>query len=147
MLLSLIYFVGMHELLAPVLYVLQFDVECLLEVRKLYEDHFTDRFDGLFCQENDLSYSFDFRKSSDLMEDEINSNGNATKIKSLDELDPKIQNIVLLSDAYGAEGELGVVLSLFCYLFFLFASCCVLVCVFVSFLFLSRLCSCCCSCF
>ncbi|KAL2960819.1 hypothetical protein AAZX31_17G057700 [Glycine max] len=102
---------GMHELLAPVLYVLQFDVGCLSEVRKLYEDHFTDRFDDLFCQENDLSYSFDFRKSSDLMEDEINSNGNATKIKSLDELDPKIQNIVLLSDAYGAEGELGVVLS------------------------------------
>ncbi|KAG4942520.1 hypothetical protein JHK85_047166 [Glycine max] len=102
---------GMHELLAPVLYVLQFDVGCLSEVRKLYEDHFTDRFDDLFCQENDLSYSFDFRKSSDLMEDEINSNGNATKIESLDELDPKIQNIVLLSDAYGAEGELGVVLS------------------------------------
>ncbi|RZB71740.1 uncharacterized protein LOC114381823 isoform X1 [Glycine soja] len=102
---------GMHELLAPVLYVLQFDVECLLEVRKLYEDHFTDRFDGLFCQENDLSYSFDFRKSSDLMEDEIDSYENLTKIKSLDELDPKIQNIVLLSDAYGAEGELGVVLS------------------------------------
>ncbi|TKY54530.1 TBC1 domain family member 5-like A [Spatholobus suberectus] len=102
---------GMHELLAPVLYVLQFDVECLSEVRKLYEDHFTDRFDDLICQENDLSYSFDFRKSSDMTEDEIDSNRNAVKIKSLDELDPKIQNIVLLSDAYGAEGELGVVLS------------------------------------
>ncbi|XP_027330744.1 uncharacterized protein LOC113846542 isoform X2 [Abrus precatorius] len=102
---------GMHELLAPVLYVLQVDVERLSEVRKLYEDHFTDRFDDLFFQENDLSYSFDFRKSSDLMEDEIGSNGNATKMKSLDELDPEIQTIVLLSDAYGAEGELGVVLS------------------------------------
>ncbi|RDX76848.1 TBC1 domain family member 5-like A, partial [Mucuna pruriens] len=102
---------GMHELLAPVLYVLQFDVECLSEVRKLYEDHFTDRFDDLFCQENDLSYNFDFRKSSDSMEDEIDSNGNAMKIKNLDEIDPKIQSIVLLSDAYGAEGELGVVLS------------------------------------
>ncbi|XP_061361544.1 uncharacterized protein LOC133305361 [Gastrolobium bilobum] len=102
---------GMHELLAPVLYVLQVDVEHLSEVRKLYEDHFTDRFDGLFCQENDLSYSFDFRKSSDLTEDEIGSHGNAMKINSIDELDPKIQTIVLLSDAYGAEGELGVVLS------------------------------------
>ncbi|XP_014510129.1 uncharacterized protein LOC106769149 [Vigna radiata var. radiata] len=102
---------GMHELLAPVLYVLQYDVECLLEVRKLYEDHFTDRFDDLLCQENDLSYNFDFRKSSDSKEDGIDSNGNAMKIKSLDELDPKIQNIVLLSDAYGAEGELGIVLS------------------------------------
>ncbi|KAE9602439.1 hypothetical protein Lal_00049735 [Lupinus albus] len=102
---------GMHELLAPLLYVLQVDVEHLSEVRKLYEDHFTDRFDGLFCQENDLSYNFDFRKSPDLMEDEIGSHGNAMKIKSLDELDPKIRTIVLLSDAYGAEGELGIVLS------------------------------------
>jgi len=101
----------MHELLAPVLYVLQYDVECLSEVRKLYEDHFTDRFDDLLCQENDLSYNFDLRKSSDSKEDGIDSNGNAMKIKSLDELDPKIQNIVLLSDAYGAEGELGIVLS------------------------------------
>ncbi|ESW26714.1 hypothetical protein PHAVU_003G141700 [Phaseolus vulgaris] len=102
---------GMHELLAPVLYVLQYDVECLSEVRKLYEDHFTDRFDDLLCQENDLSYNFDFKKSSDSKEDGIDSNGNAKKIKSLDELDPSIQNIVLVSDAYGAEGELGIVLS------------------------------------
>ncbi|KAF7806659.1 Ypt/Rab-GAP domain of gyp1p superfamily protein [Senna tora] len=102
---------GMHELLAPLLYVLQIDVERLLEVRKLYEDHFTDTFDGLLCQENDLSYSFDFRKSPDLMKDEVDSYGNATKAKNLNELDPEIQTIVLLSDAYGAEGELGIVLS------------------------------------
>ncbi|XP_058755731.1 uncharacterized protein LOC131628932 [Vicia villosa] len=102
---------GMHELLAPLLYVLQVDVEHLLEVRKLYEDHFTDRFDDLLCQENDLSYSFDFKKSSDLTNDEIGSHGKEMKIKSLDELDPKIQTIVLLSDAYEAEGELGIVLS------------------------------------
>ncbi|KAK7329747.1 hypothetical protein VNO77_23924 [Canavalia gladiata] len=102
---------GMHELLAPVLYVLQVDVEHLSEVRKLYEDHFTDRFDDLFCHDNDLSYSFDFKNPSDLMEDEVGSNGNAMKTKSLDELDPKIQNIVLLNDAYGAEGELGIVFS------------------------------------
>ncbi|KAL0410280.1 UNVERIFIED_CONTAM: TBC1 domain family member 5 [Sesamum latifolium] len=37
-------------------------------------------------------------------------NGSA-KASSLSELDPKIQTIVLLSDAYGAEGELGIVLS------------------------------------
>ncbi|XP_061361953.1 uncharacterized protein LOC133305732 [Gastrolobium bilobum] len=102
---------GMHELLAPLLYVLQVDLERLSEVRKLYEDHFTDRFDGLLCQEDDLSYSFDFRKSPDLMEDEIGSHGNAMKVNSHDELDPEIQTIVLLSDAYGAEGELGIVLS------------------------------------
>ncbi|MED6218841.1 hypothetical protein PIB30_030284 [Stylosanthes scabra] len=101
---------GMHELLAPLLYVLQVDVERLSEIRKLYEDIFTDRFDGLLCEENDLSYSFDFRKSPDLLEDETGSHGNA-KVKSLDELDPALQTIVLLSDAYGAEGELGIVLS------------------------------------
>ncbi|ESW10772.1 hypothetical protein PHAVU_009G236600 [Phaseolus vulgaris] len=102
---------GMHELLAPLLYVLQVDLERLSEVRKLYEDHFTDRFDGLLGQENDLSYSFDFKKSPELMEDGFDSLGNSIKVNSLDELDPEIQTIVLLSDAYGAEGELGIVLS------------------------------------
>ncbi|XP_027903050.1 uncharacterized protein LOC114163133 [Vigna unguiculata] len=102
---------GMHELLAPLLYVLQADLERLSEVRKLYEDHFTDRFDGLLGQENDLSYSFEFRKSRELMEDGFDSHGNSVKVNSLDELDPEIQTIVLLSDAYGAEGELGIVLS------------------------------------
>ncbi|KAK8676930.1 hypothetical protein V6N13_142489 [Hibiscus sabdariffa] len=43
--------------------------------------------------------------------DEIGSQGNSKKVCSLDELDPEIQAIVLLSDAYGAEGELGIVLS------------------------------------
>ncbi|KAF3972020.1 hypothetical protein CMV_004442 [Castanea mollissima] len=71
---------GMHELLAPLLYVLQVDVEHLSQ-------------------------------SPDIMEDENGSHGNVTKVRSLDELDPEIQTIVLLSDAYGAEGELGIVLS------------------------------------
>lgn len=102
---------GMHELLAPLLYVLQVDVEYLSQVRKLYEDHFTDKFDDLSFQDNDLTYNFDFKKSPDIMEDENGSHGNVTKVKSLDELDPEIQTIVLLSDAYGAEGELGIVFS------------------------------------
>ncbi|WCJ42270.1 Ypt/Rab-GAP domain of gyp1p superfamily protein [Euphorbia peplus] len=103
---------GMHELLAPLLYVLHVDVEHLSEVRKQYEDHFTDKFDGLPFQENDLMYNFDFKKYLDSMEDEISSHGNASsKVKSLDDLDPEIQSVVLLSDAYGAEGELGIVLS------------------------------------
>ncbi|CAL5184554.1 unnamed protein product [Lathyrus oleraceus] len=100
---------GMHELMAPLLYVLQVDLERLSEVRKLYEDHFTDRFDVLLCQENDLNYSFDFRKSPDMMEDEIGSHGNTMKAGSLDELEPEIQSIVLLSDTYGAEGANGSV--------------------------------------
>ncbi|OIW07735.1 hypothetical protein TanjilG_11893 [Lupinus angustifolius] len=102
---------GMHELLAPLLYVLQVDLGRLSEVRKLYDDLITDRFDGLLCQENDLCYSFDFRKSQDSVEDETGYHEKAMKVNSLDELDPEIQTIVLLSDAYGAEGELGIVLS------------------------------------
>ncbi|OMP05973.1 hypothetical protein COLO4_08418 [Corchorus olitorius] len=102
---------GMHELLAPLLYVLHVDVERLSEVRKLYEDHFIDKFDGLSFEENDVTYNFDFKKFLDSMEDEIGSQGNSKKVTSLDELDPEIQTIVLLSDAYGAEGELGIVLS------------------------------------
>ncbi|XP_041019163.1 uncharacterized protein LOC121261073 isoform X1 [Juglans microcarpa x Juglans regia] len=102
---------GMHELLAPLLYVLQVDVERLSQVRKLHEDHFTDKFDGLSFHENDLTYNFDFKKSLDPMENENGDHGNVTKVISLDELDPNIQTIVLLSDAYGAEGELGIVLS------------------------------------
>ncbi|KAK7825673.1 tbc1 domain family member 5 like protein a [Quercus suber] len=102
---------GMHELLAPLLYVLQVDVEHLSQVRKLYEDQFTDKFDDLSFLDNDLTYNFDFKKSPDIMEDENGSHGNVTKVRSLDELDPEIQTIVLLSDAYGAEGELGIVLS------------------------------------
>ncbi|KAB1204287.1 TBC1 domain family member 5 [Morella rubra] len=102
---------GMHELLAPLLYVLQVDVERLSQVRKLYEDHFTDKFDGLSLHDNDLTYNFDFKKSPEIREDEKGSHGNVTKMRSPDELDPEIQTIVLLSDAYGAEGELGIVLS------------------------------------
>ncbi|CAL0320315.1 unnamed protein product [Lupinus luteus] len=102
---------GMHELLAPLLYVLQVDLERLSEVRKLYEDLFTDRFDELLCQENDLCYSFEFRKSQDSLDDETDTHGKAMKVNSLDELDPEIQTFVLLSDSYGAEGELGIVLS------------------------------------
>lgn len=101
----------MHELLAPLLYVLHVDVEHLSQVRKEYEDHFTDKFDGLSFHENDVTYNFDLKKFLDSMEDEIGSHGNSMKVRSLDELDPEIQTIVQLSDAYGAEGELGIVLS------------------------------------
>ncbi|KAL2554130.1 Ypt/Rab-GAP domain of gyp1p superfamily protein [Forsythia ovata] len=102
---------GMHELLAPLLYVLHVDVECLAEVRKVYEDHFIDKFDGFSFHENDLTYKFDFKKFSDSAEDGNGLGKGSVKFSSLSELDPKIQTIVLLSDAYGAEGELGIVLS------------------------------------
>lgn len=101
----------MHELLAPLLYVLNVDVQRLSQVRKEYEDHFTDKFDSLSFHENDLMYNFDIKKFLDPMEDEIGSHGKTFKVSTVDELDPEIQTIVLLSDAYGAEGELGIVLS------------------------------------
>ncbi|XP_040950640.1 uncharacterized protein [Gossypium hirsutum] len=102
---------GMHELLAPLLYVLHVDVERLLEVRKLYEDLFIDKFDGFSFEENGVAYNFDFKKFADSVEDEIESQGNSKQVMSLYELDPELQAVVLLSDAYGAEGELGIVLS------------------------------------
>ncbi|KAF8102607.1 hypothetical protein N665_0198s0303 [Sinapis alba] len=109
---------GMHELLAPLLYVLQVDVQYLTEVRSNYEDQFTDLFDELAFQERDSSaYDFDIKKVlDDSMEEEEegDENGHATKKKKpkrFDELDTETQTAVLLSDAYGAEGELGIVLS------------------------------------
>ncbi|KAK6126600.1 hypothetical protein DH2020_039646 [Rehmannia glutinosa] len=105
------YIQGMHELLAPLLYVLHVDVEHLSEVRKAYEDHFVDNFDGFSYHENDLTYKFDFKKFSESVGDAGEFEENHLKASSLAELDPAIQIIVLLGDAYGAEGELGIVLS------------------------------------
>ncbi|KAM3301187.1 putative protein isoform X1 [Capsicum chacoense] len=102
---------GMHELLAPLLYVLQADMEHLSEVRNLYEDHFADKFDGFSFHENDLTYKFDFKKFSESTEDDKGSEKSPGRITSLSELDPKVQAVILFSDAYGAEGELGILLS------------------------------------
>ncbi|TYK08892.1 TBC1 domain family member 5-like protein A [Cucumis melo var. makuwa] len=102
---------GMHELLAPLLYVLHVDVERLSQVRKLYEDQFADKFDGLSFQDGSFKYNFDFKNRLDSTEDEFGADGNVESVKSLSELDPEIQTIILLTDAYGAEGELGIVLS------------------------------------
>lgn len=102
---------GMHELLAPFLYVLHIDVEHLSEVRKTYEDQFTDKFDGFSFHESDLTYRFGFKTFSSSSEDDFGPQKSPVRVSSLAELDPKIQDIVLLSDAYGAEGELGIVLS------------------------------------
>lgn len=99
---------GMHELLAPLLYVLHVDVKRLSEVRKTYEDHFIDKFDGFSFHENDFTYKFDFKKFSD---DSNDTEKKSVKASKPTEVDPLIQIIILLSDAYGAEGELGIVLS------------------------------------
>lgn len=102
---------GMHELLAPLLYVLHVDTERLSKVRKAHEDHFADKFDGFSFHEHDYTYKFDFKKFSDSSEIWNGVEKNSAKSSSLTELDLEIQTIVLLTDAYGAEGELGIVIS------------------------------------
>ncbi|XP_073289902.1 uncharacterized protein [Primulina huaijiensis] len=102
---------GTHELLAPLLYVLHVDAKLLSEVRKAHEDHFADKFDGFSFHENDLTYKFDFKKFSKSSEIWDGFEKNSAKPSSLSELDPEMQTIVLLTDSYGAEGELGIVIS------------------------------------
>ncbi|KAD2394161.1 hypothetical protein R6Q59_013185 [Mikania micrantha] len=97
---------GMHELLAPLLYVLQADLARLSEVRKLYQDYFTDNFDGLSFNVTDLSYNSDLEN-----EDTNGIQKGEENVNHLNDLDPRIQTIISFSDAYGAEGELGIVLS------------------------------------
>ncbi|KAD4179995.1 hypothetical protein R6Q59_023443 [Mikania micrantha] len=100
---------GMHELLAPLLYVLQADVERLAAVRKLYKHYFTDNFDGLNFDNTDTAYRL--KQIARHIEDNNEIQEDQVKFNNLDELDPKIQSIISFSDAYGAEGELGIVLS------------------------------------
>ncbi|KAI3709061.1 hypothetical protein L2E82_38794 [Cichorium intybus] len=95
---------GMHELLAPLLYVLQADVERLTAVRKLYKHYFTDTFDGLSFHNTESTYNQVSQPNNEIQE-------NQETLNNLDELDPKIQTIISFCDPYGAEGELGIVLS------------------------------------
>ncbi|KAI3754723.1 hypothetical protein L1987_54512 [Smallanthus sonchifolius] len=102
---------GMHELLAPLLYVLQADVERLSAVRKLYEHYFTDNFDGLVFDNTDSAYRSHLKQIPQHIENHTEIQEDQVKFNNLYELDPKIQTIISFSDAYGAEGELGIVLS------------------------------------
>ncbi|MQL89137.1 hypothetical protein Taro_021703 [Colocasia esculenta] len=105
-------FTGMHELVAPLLYALQVDVQCLCQVRKLHVDQFSDEFDADAFPECAVvsNYGTINRVSWD-GENEETFEGDIDKISSLDELEPETRDIILLGDAYGAEGELGMVLS------------------------------------
>ncbi|KAL6661119.1 hypothetical protein ACP70R_000503 [Stipagrostis hirtigluma subsp. patula] len=104
---------GMHELLAPLVYVLQVDIDKLAQVRKLHEDCFNDDFDGVPFPDTDMVFSYKPRKDSKWSSgtDNENDSERVSKVNSLDELDLDTKEIILLSDAYGAEGELGIVLS------------------------------------
>ncbi|KAK1430139.1 hypothetical protein QVD17_12679 [Tagetes erecta] len=102
---------GMHELLAPLLYVLQADVERLSAVRKLYEHYFTDNFDGLAFDNTGTAHTSHLEQSPQHIQDNNGIVEDQVMFNNLDQLDPKIQTIISFSDAYGAEGELGIVLS------------------------------------
>ncbi|KAL5231526.1 hypothetical protein ABZP36_030302 [Zizania latifolia] len=104
---------GMHELLAPLVYVLQVDIDKLSQVRKLHEDCFNDDFDGVPFPDTDMVFSYKPRKEPNwnLGDDNENNSERSSKTNTLDELDSDTKEIILLSDAYGAEGELGIVLS------------------------------------
>uniref|UniRef100_A0ACD6A6W1 Uncharacterized protein n=1 Tax=Avena sativa TaxID=4498 RepID=A0ACD6A6W1_AVESA len=93
---------GMHELLAPLLYVLHIDVQHFKQVRGLHEEFFGDDFDGqTFPDRPKLNRS-----------DRANAfEGSAAKVRSLDDLDPDTRELLVINDAYGAEGELGIILS------------------------------------
>ncbi|XP_031494589.1 uncharacterized protein LOC116260404 [Nymphaea colorata] len=109
---------GMHELLAPLLYVLHVDVQHLCQVRKLHENHFNDRFDGMSFTESNMEQNEFSASGSHLFTNQALRNrdgdslsGSLGKLSSLDELDPDVRTIIMASDAYGAEGELGILLS------------------------------------
>ncbi|KAG0479935.1 hypothetical protein HPP92_010553 [Vanilla planifolia] len=105
---------GMHELLAPLLYVLHIDLNYLSEARRLYEDYFNNEFDGLSCPEINLVSSHKTKKAKSWDLGGCGDDfflGNETSIACLDGLDPSLRDVFLLNDAYGVEGELGVVIS------------------------------------
>ncbi|CAL9167980.1 unnamed protein product [Musa hybrid cultivar] len=106
---------GMHELLAPLLYVLHIDLQYLSQVRDEYEDYFSDEFHGVSLPEIELSSAYRFEKIMNMNTAATDKDGSvqekSAKVRSLDELDPETKDIFLMSDAYGVEGELGVVLS------------------------------------
>ncbi|WOL17391.1 hypothetical protein Cni_G26183 [Canna indica] len=105
---------GMHEVLAPLLYVLYIDLQYLSQVRGQYEDHFNDEFQGVSLSETDLISTLRFEKilNKDVATDRNSSSQEKNvKVRSSNELDPETRDIFLMSDAYGAEGELGIVLS------------------------------------
>lgn len=104
---------GMHELLAPLIYVLHADLDYLSKVRGLYVDYFHDEFDEMCYPDGGLLSHNTMKKAKswDLGGNDDFYQGNVPKITCLDDLDPDTRDVYLLSDAYGAEGELGVVIS------------------------------------
>lgn len=101
---------GMHELLAPLLYVLHVDLQHLSQVQEQHGKYFNDEFDET---SRDQASNCRFPKGTDgnVGSDDEGSEESPSKVGNLDELDPDTRDLILLTDAYGAEGELGVMVS------------------------------------
>lgn len=118
---------GMHEVLAPLVYVLHLDVTHLSQVRQRYEDPFEDRFDA--SHEEKISPSREARQAvpsfssrqSLRVSDESALSGAEEWIHRVhpddltlvepDDFGFNLKTMLLGSDSYGAEGELGALLS------------------------------------
>ncbi|KAI5084663.1 hypothetical protein GOP47_0000832 [Adiantum capillus-veneris] len=113
---------GMHELLAPLVYVLHFDVTHLSQVRQRYEDPFEDRFDTLHGDKINSSKqvkqgacafsahsSLSFSEESEEWIHKVHPD-DLTLVEP-DEFGFNLKTMLLGSDSYGAEGELGALLS------------------------------------
>ncbi|XP_042441555.1 uncharacterized protein LOC122026892 [Zingiber officinale] len=103
---------GMHELLAPLLYVLHVDINCLFQLQKLHKDCLNEEFDRISFSKNDL---FDFgARNVRNWESGIEATNGLDGMSNdhfTNELDPETRDVLLLCDPYGAEGELGVIVS------------------------------------
>ncbi|KAJ7558864.1 hypothetical protein O6H91_04G059300 [Diphasiastrum complanatum] len=119
---------GMHELLAPFLYVLHVDLERLSHMKGRYEDHFDDGFTRTSLQSfsTDLVektiaagniYGIDSSslgaesKLSKTVSEHILQQDIADFFNDVDEFDTDVATVLMGSDMYGAEGELGSLLS------------------------------------
>lgn len=119
---------GMHELLAPLLYVLLCDVSIFSEVKQRYVDVFDDRFEELSCLEprrhengvkqmnkksvcyKAVTISEDSQSAVDLSLLEKIS-GHTCASLQVDEWNYGVSILVMGNDTYGTEGELGVLFS------------------------------------
>ncbi|KAI5061156.1 hypothetical protein GOP47_0023661 [Adiantum capillus-veneris] len=118
---------GMHEVLAPLVYVLHLDVTHLSQVRQRYQDPFEDRFDTpnedrfSFCKEAKPAAPSLLPRSALHVSSEDMFIGDEDWLRRVhpddlplveaDDFGFNLETMVLGSDSYGAEGELGALLS------------------------------------
>lgn len=101
----------MHKFFAPLAYVLHVDIERLSQVRGLHEENFINKFDELsFHKKTGLIHNFNIQKVLQYLWRPEFLGEIHPRCRVLMSLIMRIQKIILVIDAYGAEGELGVLL-------------------------------------